>query len=244
MSHTVSDQHEGSIADYWVRIIRQHMDPYRLGLTDGAVLDQIGNPAGLRVLDLGCGEGYMARRLAGMGAQVVGIDINPDMIDAAIEAEDRDPLGITYRAGSAYDLSWRAAYFDLVVTNHLASDLDNLDQAAREIARVLRPNGRWVSLSLHPMYGVRQDQPGWHRDYFRLHAREHYFVVSGLRSQVPVTRHDRSLTDLLGAPTRAGLLLSSVTEPHPTEAQMQDPWWQANWDRPVFVLFEAVKPSC
>lgn len=241
---TTTDQHDGTIADYWCRIIRDHMDPYRLGLTDAAVLDAVGNPAGLRVLDLGAGEGYMARRLAGMGARVTGVDINPGMIAAAVETEDRELLGITYRVGSAYELPFRAASFDLVVTNHLASDLDDLDQAAREIARVLTPNGRWVSLQLHPMYGVRQDQPGWHRDYFRLRAREHFFVVSGLRSPVPVTRHDRSLTDILGAPTKAGLLLSSVTEPHPTEQQMETEWWREHWDRPMFLLTEAVKPSC
>lgn len=242
---SATDQHDGSIADYWCRIIRDHMDPYRLGLTDHAVLDAIGNPAGLRVLDLGAGEGYLARRLAGMGAHVTGVDVNQEMVAAALEVEDREPLGIDYQAASAYELPFPAASFDLVVTNHLASDLDDLDRAAREIARVLQSNGRWVSLQLHPMYGVRQDQPGWHRDYFRLRAREHYFVVSGLRSPVPVTRHDRSLTDLLGAPIRAGLLVSSVDEPHPSEAQLAaDPWWAEHWDRPMFLLYTAVKPSC
>ncbi len=242
---TSIDQHDGTLADYWCQIIRGHLDPYRLGLTDAAVLDAVGNPAGLRVLDLGCGEGYLARRMAGMGARVVGVDLNPDMIDAAEQVEHREPLGITYRVGSAYEVPYPAARFDLVVTNHLASDLDDLDQAAREISRVLTPNGRWVSLQLHPMYGVRQDQPGWHLEYHRPRSREHWFVVSGLRAPEPVTRHDWSLADILGAATRAGLLLSSVTEPHPTEEQMEtDPWWAANWDRPMFLLYTAVKPFC
>lgn len=233
-----------TIADYWQMIIRERLDPYRTGLTDGALLDAIGNPAGLRVLDVGAGEGYLSRILAGMGAKVVGVDINPQMVAAAVEAEEQEPLGIDYRVGSAYELPFRGATFDLVVTNHLAAELDDLDQAAREIRRVLHPNGRWVSLQLHPVYGARMGEPGWHRDYFHPRSREHWFVVSGHRAPEPVMRHDRSLTDLLGAPTKAGLLLSSVTEPHPSEAQMADPWWQTNWDRPVVLLFTAVKPSC
>ena len=56
-------------ASFWVQIIRQNRDKYRTELTDPAMLAAIGSPSGLAVLDAGCGEGYLSRRLASDGAQ-------------------------------------------------------------------------------------------------------------------------------------------------------------------------------
>jgi len=56
---------------FWLRIIREHRDRYRTELTDPAILDAIGDAAGLDILDAGCGEGYMARELASLGARHV-----------------------------------------------------------------------------------------------------------------------------------------------------------------------------
>lgn len=53
-----------SNADFWVRIIREQLDRYRTDLTDAAVLAALGDVAGRRVLDGGCGEGYMQCHLA------------------------------------------------------------------------------------------------------------------------------------------------------------------------------------
>src|SRR5882762_10163043 len=61
-------------ASFWVQIIREHRDKYRNELTDRAMLKAIGEPAGLAVLDAGCGEGYLSRILASNGATVTGVD--------------------------------------------------------------------------------------------------------------------------------------------------------------------------
>jgi 2-polyprenyl-3-methyl-5-hydroxy-6-metoxy-1,4-benzoquinol methylase len=61
-------------AAFWVQIMREHRDRYRNELTNPAVLQAIGPTDGLRVLDAGCGEGYLARLLARKGASVTGID--------------------------------------------------------------------------------------------------------------------------------------------------------------------------
>jgi 2-polyprenyl-3-methyl-5-hydroxy-6-metoxy-1,4-benzoquinol methylase len=75
-------------ARFWLRIIREHRDRYRAELTDAAVLDAVGDPAGLDVLDAGCGEGYMARELASRGARhVTGIDASGEMVKAVEAVE-------------------------------------------------------------------------------------------------------------------------------------------------------------
>ena len=68
---------------YWVKVIRERRDRYRTELTDKAVLDAVGACEGLRVLDAGCGEGYLARTLADRGADVTGVDVSQGLIDAA-----------------------------------------------------------------------------------------------------------------------------------------------------------------
>lgn len=109
---------------------------------------------GLRVLDLGCGEGYCARKLRqGAAAEVLGIDVSAGMIEAARREEARQPLGIRYEQGDATDLRALAdASFDRVLAMFLFNYLPTDATAAcmREVARVLRPGGRFVFAVPHP----------------------------------------------------------------------------------------------
>lgn len=115
---------------------------------------RIGDPAGLRVLDLACGDGSFAVGLAERGARVHGIDISPSLIrraekrGRASEARAR----VEFSVRDAHDTGFRAGSFDLVVGNGSLHHLD-LDRALPEIARVLTIAGRAYfvePLDLHP----------------------------------------------------------------------------------------------
>ncbi len=69
-----------------------------------AVLNLAGGVRGLRVCDLACGQGVVSRRLAGLGAVVVGVDVSEGMLDFARRYEREEPLGITYVRGDARSL--------------------------------------------------------------------------------------------------------------------------------------------
>ncbi len=109
---------------------------------------------GLRVLDLGCGEGYCARKLRQGGAgDVLGIDVSGGMIDAAQREEARQPLGIRYQVGDATHLTTlEDASFDRVLAMFLFNYLDTtaMEGCMREVFRVLRPGGRFVFAVPHP----------------------------------------------------------------------------------------------
>jgi SAM-dependent methyltransferase len=110
--------------------------------------------AGSRVLDLGCGEGYVARQLVQAGAaSVVGIDISSHMIERARALERHAPLGITYEVGSALELTHHpGASFDLVLAVFVLNYLSLAETTAvmTEVVRLMRPGGRFIFTVPHP----------------------------------------------------------------------------------------------
>ena len=116
------------------------------------------------VLDLGCGEGYFARKLARRRAgRIEGLDLSAEMIARAREQEADQPLGIHYNVGDAPRLErFEAASFDLAVAVFLFNYLDCEATAATlaEIFRVLRPGGRFVFAVPHPSLPfMRAEEP-------------------------------------------------------------------------------------
>ncbi len=116
---------------------------------------------GERLLDAGCGTGYVALQVAECypGTQVHGVDLSPPMIDHAQSAAARRGLPVTFRVASILSLPYPDEHFDAVTTNimfHQLERLEHKEQAAREIARVLRPAGRYVSAEFDtPMVEAR-----------------------------------------------------------------------------------------
>jgi SAM-dependent methyltransferase len=110
----------------------------------------------LRILDLGCGEGYCSRELKRRGAEeVYGIDLSQGMIEAALQQEQHDPLGIRYEARCATDLAHiDSQSFDKVVAVFLFNYLtvEEMKQCMKEVFRVLRPGGSFVFSVPHPSF--------------------------------------------------------------------------------------------
>jgi SAM-dependent methyltransferase len=97
---------------------------------------------GERILDLATGTGWTSRLLAARGAQVVGVDIAADLVDAARTIGQTQGLGIRYEIGDAEALRFEDASFDAVVSTFGVMFASRPEAAAAEIARVVRPGGR------------------------------------------------------------------------------------------------------
>src|SRR5206468_11140329 len=89
---------------------------------------------GMTVLELGCGTGYFTRELARSGADIVAIDVSPELLDMA-KANCSAP-NVQYEIQNAYELSYPDAMFDSVVGSSVLLHLE-IDAAIREIDRVL-----------------------------------------------------------------------------------------------------------
>jgi SAM-dependent methyltransferase len=233
-------------AEFWVKIMREHRDRYRTELSDAAVLAAVGDPTGLDVLDVGCGEGYMARELARRGAvHVHGIDKAADLVAAARAIE---MPALSFDEGDAADLPVGSGSFDLVLANHVLNDLRDITGPINEFARVLRPGGRFIALMLHPcFYGYRAERTEIRRtlpveEYFGQRAIEQPFEVDGITSPAKTVTWVRPLEAYTEALTSSGLYITRLTEPHPSEEQLvESEWWRENFPRPLFLLITAQK---
>ena len=113
------------------------------------------------MLDLACGNGYISRRFARAGGNVVGVDGSGAIVERARAREAREPLGITYHVADAADLEMlEDGAFDLVVCNMALMDIADADAAIEEVARVLVPDGRFVASIAHPCFD-KMETSGW-----------------------------------------------------------------------------------
>ncbi|MFZ0831080.1 MAG: class I SAM-dependent methyltransferase [Thermoplasmata archaeon] len=139
------DEKQGDTGDLWHRTL---IDP-GLFARIGPVRPET------RVLDLGCGNGYISRRLARAGAHVVGVDQSADLIQRARAREAKDPLEVVYHEADAAHLAMLTDQsFDLGVANMSLIDFENASGAIREMGRVLVRGGRFVFSVSHPCFDV------------------------------------------------------------------------------------------
>jgi trans-aconitate methyltransferase len=92
---------------------------------------------GDRILDLGCGDGYLTEKLAGLGARVVGLDFSPDLAAAA------RARGLEIHLGNGEELAFEAA-FDGVFSNAAMHWMRRADAVVAGVRRALVPGGRFV----------------------------------------------------------------------------------------------------
>jgi 2-polyprenyl-3-methyl-5-hydroxy-6-metoxy-1,4-benzoquinol methylase len=182
------------------------------------LLEQIGDVTGLAALDAGCGEGYLARLLAALGAHVTGMDASPQLIAMA---RAKDPAGaIEYRvADLSQPLPDYAARFDLIASHFVLNDVEDYQGFLATLGACARPGAR-VVLSLNNPYSfvVR----GHIRDYFDAGRPVSY---RGMAQQgVPVHFYQRTLEQYLDACFAAGLSLRKLVDvPTPEGSFMRQP---------------------
>ena len=175
----------------------------------------LGELAGRRVLEVGCGSAPCARWLASQGAHVVGLDLSAAMLRHAVHAARETGIPVPLVQADAARLPFADGSFDLACSAFGAVPFV-ADSAAvmREVARVLRPGGRWVFAVTHPLRWIFPDDPGEAgltvaQSYF---DRTPYVEVDSAGNPTYVEHH-RTLGDRIREIVAAGLVLEDLVEP-------------------------------
>jgi ubiquinone/menaquinone biosynthesis C-methylase UbiE len=95
----------------------------------------------LRVLDVGCGTGFLALRFAELGHVVGGVDLSAQMLEQARAKAQRAGLEIEFSVGNATHLDYADETFDVVAARHVIWNLPDPGRGVSEWLRVLRPGG-------------------------------------------------------------------------------------------------------
>jgi SAM-dependent methyltransferase len=196
-----------------------------------------------RTLDIGCGEGRLARDLATLGHDVAAVDASPTMLAAARQAAPEMELHLA----DAADLPFSDASAYLVIAFMSFQDVDDLDGAIREAARVLAPGGRLCLAIVHPLSSAGAFETRTATSPFVIEGSyldesvtDNTFERSGLAMRF-VSRHRplQAYTDALAA---NGLLIEALREPALPDSGFtgeHSPRWRRI---PIFLHLRALKP--
>lgn len=203
--------------------------------------DELVPPAGHRTLEIGSGEGRVARDLVARGHRVVGLDSAPTLVATAHRADRRG----TYVVGDGAALPFPDACFELVIAYNSLQVVPDMAGTTREAARVLGPKGRFCICVSHPITDVgRFDGEGADAaflvrgDYFARRRVDDEVARDGLAMTFRGWTY--SLEDYARALEAAGLLIAAVREPRPAETSDRYERWRR---LPMFLMITAVKPA-
>ncbi len=187
----------------WISAVRNRQIESRAQVTDAAIVDVVLSRSPSTVLDLGCGEGWLARKLSSFGCEVIGTDTVSAFVDTARSAG----------AGAFYQLSYDdivagklAVTADAVVINFALFGHESSEQLIRAIPALLNARGVLVVQTLHPLVacGHRPYRDGW---------REGSWTGFSAEFRDPAPWYFRTLESWINLFTTAGFTLLEMREP-------------------------------
>ena len=185
----------------------------------------LGDVAGRLVLEIGCGAAQCGRWLVAQGARVVGIDLSAGQLHQARDLDRRTGVPVPVTQADAQRLPIQDASIDVACSAYGALPFV-ADSAGvmSEVARVLRPGGRWAFSVTHPMRWCFPDDEGPDG----LVVRDSYFdrrpyVEYGEDSVAIYVEHHRTIGDRIREINAAGLRMLDLVEPEWPDGH-QRPW--------------------
>jgi len=172
----------------------------------------------VKVLDLGCGDGQIARALAAQGSDVLGVDPTQLHIDVAIERGG----GPTYLLGGATQIPAPDNSFDAVVACLVFEHIDQMDEAMTEVARVLKPQGQFSFFLNHPL--LQTPGSGWIDDHIIDPPEQYWRIgpylvetesIEEVEKDVYIRFIHRPLSRYINALIANGMTIERMVEPSP-----------------------------
>jgi ubiquinone/menaquinone biosynthesis C-methylase UbiE len=183
---------------------------------DEGDLGVLGDVVGRDVLEIGCGAAQCARWLATRGARAVGLDLSFRQLQHSRRIDDEHGLHVPVLCGTATHLPFGDGSFDMAFSSFGALQfVEQIDRTVAEVARVLRPGGRFAFSITHPVRWSMPDDP----------TREGLVVTSSYWDRTPYVEqdantgepryveHHRTLGDWVSLLAGNGFTITDLVEP-------------------------------
>ncbi len=217
-------------ARFWDELHGDGGNSFHRRLIEPTVLQLLGLRPAETVLDIGCGNGALARRLAERGARVTAFDFSDELIRLAQARGGADSAEIMYHIIDATDeaamLALGVGRFDAVTCTMTLMDIPTIEPLFRAAARLLRVGGRFVFSTQHPAFNSnnpiflreKEDRDGVVSDHYAVKLRAYLDLPpvkgSGAPGEpAPHYYYHRPLSELLGAAFAVGFRLDGLLEP-------------------------------
>ncbi|MHA1480558.1 MAG: class I SAM-dependent methyltransferase [Candidatus Thorarchaeota archaeon] len=255
MADRISEQWENN-AQAFADLVAGEGTPHHKMILNPCVENLVGTVKGKRVLDAGCGEGYLTRHYASKGADVTGVDISKNLIEIARDKSPEDLL-LDYKVDDICHMDSIADNsFDIVLCNLVILNVPCFKEAFSEFNRVLVPGGILVISIVHPafnFYGpgsweMGDKDPETRRrkglffkmdDYFDEKYYQRFWKTrKGEKFPEEITFFHRTLSTYMNAVLSAGFQVTKVEEPLPVDG---DGFFERENRIPFFIVIKATK---
>lgn len=146
----------------WISAVRNNEIESRFLITNKAIKDTVLEKSPIKVLDIGCGEGWLARELNKVGIDVYGIDIVPQLVDEANKQGNGKFQVLSYEDLSQETIKEK---YDVAVCNFSLLGNESVAKIFQSISSLLNENGYFIVQTIHPISGCGDEEyiDGWRK---------------------------------------------------------------------------------
>lgn len=236
--------------EQWSRIphdVLDEMEPAgdssKRHLLNPVLLEMLGEVSGRRILDAGCGHGYFCRILAGLGAEVTGVEPAAGLLAYALEKERALGQGVNYIEADLTQADDFGGPFDAVVCSMVIPTIPDWRTAMRTCVRSAKPGGTIVISFNHPAFEQLSGTWREHGEYRVRRYLEEYEIVGRYAPDF-----HRPLSTYLNELAMLGCRLREISEPGldpavAAELSLSMPGIESYIHLPNFLVISAQAPA-
>lgn len=206
-------------------------DTARKDLIDPTIFELLEDVEGKIILDAGCGNGYLSRKLAHQGAIVTGVEPATNLFKYCLWKENQEKLGVTYLQRDLSELS-TDKQFDAVLLINVLMDIPDHKTALQNCVSALKSGGNLIISILHPAF------PGFENDWLALGHVEisEYFKATPVKQKYGYF-FPRPLSTYINDLISMGCSIKKVVEPQLSDSAEES----RNKHVPQFLVIKATK---
>jgi SAM-dependent methyltransferase len=257
MVDSIQDEWEAN-AEAFTKLISDRGTPHHREILNPCVERLIGDVKDKKILDAGCGEGYLSRYYSRKGAIVTGVDISSKLIEKSIDLSEKAEVDVEFILGNICNLTGIGNLeYDLVLCNLVLLNIPCLNDALSEFHRILRHDGELVFSIVHPAFNIYgpgqwemgEKDPETNRrkglffkvdNYFEEKKYERYWRTrEGTKFPQPISFFHRTLSSYFESILKSEFTLVDFQEPLPTT---ENEFFEREKRIPFFAVFKCRKP--